>query len=147
MPLATSNIVTNDRWLFGRATCRIWIALDIVCCTASIVTLCLISIDRFIGVTRPLEYTLLVTRKRLLVGCSGEKFKFWVGFSRPFIIGLDVTDKQPSQFFDEHLEGDRILVNTVNFKDSMKEITTNHHIKMPTLDKHHEKFSVQFNIS
>lgn len=65
MPLAIVQILTDSHWLFGRTMCRIWTALDVICCTASIFTLCIISVDRYIGVTRPLAYSYMVTRGRL----------------------------------------------------------------------------------
>ncbi|CAL8355346.1 unnamed protein product [Merluccius merluccius] len=55
-----------DRWVFGRVFCDVWAALDVLCCTASIMSLCVISIDRFIGVSHPLRYPGIVTERRAL---------------------------------------------------------------------------------
>lgn len=70
MPLAVSNIVTQSKWFYGGVVCKLWISLDVICCTASILTLCAISGDRFVGVTRPLQYPSLVTKRRVLFFCS-----------------------------------------------------------------------------
>ncbi|XP_016128958.1 5-hydroxytryptamine receptor 7-like [Sinocyclocheilus grahami] len=43
-------------WLFGEVFCNIFIGMDVMCCTASIMTLCVISVDRYLGITRPLTY-------------------------------------------------------------------------------------------
>ncbi|XP_072835181.2 alpha-1A adrenergic receptor [Pogona vitticeps] len=51
-------------WIFGRIFCNIWAAVDVLCCTASIMSLCVISIDRYIGVSYPLRYPAIVTEKR-----------------------------------------------------------------------------------
>lgn len=51
-------------WIFGRIFCDIWAALDVLCCTASIMSLCAISIDRYIGVRYSLRYPSIVTEKR-----------------------------------------------------------------------------------
>lgn len=56
-----------DYWVFGRILCDIWAALDVLCCTASIMSLCAISIDRCIGVSFPLRYPSIVTEKRALL--------------------------------------------------------------------------------
>ena len=39
--------------------------MDVLCCTASIYLLLAISIDRYIGVTRPLRYNLVVSKRRI----------------------------------------------------------------------------------
>ncbi|XP_051684639.2 alpha-1A adrenergic receptor isoform X4 [Oryctolagus cuniculus] len=51
-------------WAFGRVFCNIWAAVDVLCCTASIISLCVISIDRYIGVSYPLRYPTIVTQRR-----------------------------------------------------------------------------------
>lgn len=54
-------------WLFGRIFCNIWAAVDVLCCTASIMSLCVISIDRYIGVSYPLRYPSIMTERRGLL--------------------------------------------------------------------------------
>ncbi|KAJ3606055.1 hypothetical protein NHX12_028098 [Muraenolepis orangiensis] len=51
-------------WVFGRTFCTAWAALDVLCCTASILSLCVISIDRCLAVTYPLRYPAMATEKR-----------------------------------------------------------------------------------
>ncbi|XP_057677282.1 alpha-1B adrenergic receptor-like isoform X2 [Corythoichthys intestinalis] len=58
-------------WVFGRIFCDIWAAVDVLCCTASIMSLCVISIDRYIGVRYPLQYPVIVTEKRALLAMLG----------------------------------------------------------------------------
>lgn len=53
-----------DRWVFGRAFCNVWAAVDVLCCTASIMSLCVISVDRYIGVSYPLRYPAIMTTRR-----------------------------------------------------------------------------------
>ncbi|CAL9706814.1 unnamed protein product [Knipowitschia caucasica] len=60
-----------DYWVFGRVFCDIWAALDVLCCTASIMSLCVISIDRYIGVSYPLQYPGIVTETRALLAMLG----------------------------------------------------------------------------
>jgi hypothetical protein len=45
--------------------CRL--AADVLCCTASIYLVLAISIDRYIGVTRPLRYNLIMTKRRVYI--------------------------------------------------------------------------------
>lgn len=59
----------TGNWYFGPIFCDVWAAVDVLCCTASIMSLCVISVDRYIGVTRPLNYYSIVTTKRSTVLC------------------------------------------------------------------------------
>uniref|UniRef100_A0A671MUJ8 Adrenoceptor alpha 1Bb n=1 Tax=Sinocyclocheilus anshuiensis TaxID=1608454 RepID=A0A671MUJ8_9TELE len=58
-------------WVFGRIFCDVWAAVDVLCCTASIMSLCVISIDRYIGVSHPLQYPNIVTGRRALLAMLG----------------------------------------------------------------------------
>ncbi|XP_068178375.1 alpha-1A adrenergic receptor [Antennarius striatus] len=51
-------------WVFGRVFCNIWAAVDVLCCTASILSLCVISIDRYIGVKYCLKYPSIMTERK-----------------------------------------------------------------------------------
>ncbi|XP_062838128.1 alpha-2C adrenergic receptor [Anolis carolinensis] len=55
MPFSLANELLGS-WPFGRAWCRLYLALDVLLCTASIGHLCAISLDRYWSVTRAVEY-------------------------------------------------------------------------------------------
>lgn len=63
--------VVNDisgRWHFGQTFCSIWISSDVMCSTASILNLCVISLDRYIHIRDPLRYDRwMTTRKAVLI--------------------------------------------------------------------------------
>ncbi|XP_056627734.1 5-hydroxytryptamine receptor 7 [Triplophysa dalaica] len=56
MPFVSITDLIGGQWIFGRLFCNVFIAMDVMCCTASIMTLCVISIDRYLGITKPLTY-------------------------------------------------------------------------------------------
>ncbi|KAG9259616.1 alpha-1D adrenergic receptor [Astyanax mexicanus] len=51
-------------WVFGRVFCNIWAAVDVLCCTASILSLCIISVDRYVGVKYCLRYPTIMTERK-----------------------------------------------------------------------------------
>jgi len=60
----SATLETIDRWVFGEAFCDVWAAMDVLCCTASILSLCVISVDRYVGVTRPLQHSVIMSERR-----------------------------------------------------------------------------------
>uniref|UniRef100_T1IJG8 G-protein coupled receptors family 1 profile domain-containing protein n=1 Tax=Strigamia maritima TaxID=126957 RepID=T1IJG8_STRMM len=63
LPFSTAYEVL-DVWLFGTIWCKMWLAVDVWLCTASILNLCVISLDRYLAVTRPVSYPNLMSPPR-----------------------------------------------------------------------------------
>ncbi|XP_061194619.1 5-hydroxytryptamine receptor 1D-like [Saccostrea echinata] len=55
MPFSLSNEVMGY-WYFGSVWCDLWKAIDVLLCTASILSICLISLDRYWCITKALTY-------------------------------------------------------------------------------------------
>ncbi|NXD07110.1 DRD3 protein, partial [Nothocercus nigrocapillus] len=56
MPWVVYLEVTGGVWTFSRICCDIFVTMDVMMCTASILNLCAISIDRYTAVVRPVQY-------------------------------------------------------------------------------------------
>uniref|UniRef100_A0A915DFX0 G-protein coupled receptors family 1 profile domain-containing protein n=1 Tax=Ditylenchus dipsaci TaxID=166011 RepID=A0A915DFX0_9BILA len=72
MPLSLIDLLHNHNWLFGHLLCSIWATSDVLLCTASILNLCIISLDRYMAITSPLKYPR--TRSRFMALCSPPWF-------------------------------------------------------------------------
>ncbi|XP_018334011.1 tyramine receptor 1 [Agrilus planipennis] len=59
------------RWIFGIHVCKMWLTSDVLCCTASILNLCAIALDRFWAITDPINYAQKRTLKRVLLMIAG----------------------------------------------------------------------------
>lgn len=55
MPFSLANEIMGY-WIFGYWWCDIYSAMDVLLCTASIMNLCLISLDRYWSITQAVEY-------------------------------------------------------------------------------------------
>uniref|UniRef100_A0A3Q3E106 Dopamine receptor D3 n=1 Tax=Labrus bergylta TaxID=56723 RepID=A0A3Q3E106_9LABR len=84
--------VVGGAWLFSRLYCNIFVTLDVMMCTASILNLCAISIDRYTAVVMPVLYnTTHRSRKRVFMMIA----TVWVlafAVSCPLLFGFNTTD-------------------------------------------------------
>lgn len=66
MPVSTLYTVAG-RWTLGQVVCDFWLSSDITCCTASILHLCVIALDRYWAITDAVEYSAKRTPRRAAV--------------------------------------------------------------------------------
>ncbi|XP_041924830.1 D(3) dopamine receptor [Alosa sapidissima] len=92
MPWAVYLEVMGGAWLFSRLYCNVFVTLDVMMCTASILNLCAISIDRYTAVVMPVLYnTTHSSRKRVSIMIAAV----WVlafTVSCPLLFGFNTTD-------------------------------------------------------
>ncbi|XP_037093414.1 probable G-protein coupled receptor No18 [Pollicipes pollicipes] len=54
-----------ELWVLGRYVCQLWLTCDILCCTSSILNLCVIALDRYWAITDPINYANKRTIRRV----------------------------------------------------------------------------------
>ncbi|KAL7394827.1 hypothetical protein ABVT39_004945 [Epinephelus coioides] len=69
LPFSALLQLTNE-WPLGPSFCNFYISMDVMLCTASILTLLAISVDRYLAVTMPLRYASLVLPWRVAVAMA-----------------------------------------------------------------------------
>ncbi|MCJ8741553.1 hypothetical protein PDJAM_G00072020 [Pangasius djambal] len=70
MPPAMLNVLCGT-WVLSPGFCPIWLCFDVMCCSASILNLCVISLDRYLLIISPLRYKQRMTPPRALLLVGG----------------------------------------------------------------------------
>lgn len=70
MPFNVAYLLLG-KWIFGIHLCKLWLTCDVLCCTASILNLCAIALDRYWAITDPINYAQKRTLKRVLGTIAG----------------------------------------------------------------------------
>lgn len=117
MPFSALYEVLEHMWFFGMDWCDVWRSLDVLFSTASILNLCVISLDRYWAITDPITYPMRMSGRRaaFLIAavwvCSGTISFPAIAWWRA-VRTEDVPDfKCP---FTEHL-GYLIFSSTISF--------------------------------
>ncbi|KAI6190402.1 Muscarinic acetylcholine receptor gar-3 [Aphelenchoides bicaudatus] len=87
----------NGRWGIGWGLCQVWLSIDYLMSNASVLSLLLISFDRYFSITRPLTYRPRRTTRKALFAISFAyiiSLVLWppwiIGW--PYIEGIPATD-------------------------------------------------------
>lgn len=64
VPFEAITQLLNRRWIFGNTWCELWHSFDVLLSTASILNLCVISLDRYWAICTPMSYPRRMTSKR-----------------------------------------------------------------------------------
>ncbi|XP_008938210.1 PREDICTED: D(2) dopamine receptor isoform X3 [Merops nubicus] len=80
-------------WRFTKIHCDIFVTLDVMMCTASILNLCAISIDRYTAVAMPMLYNTRYSSKRRVTVMISVVWVLSFAISCPLLFGLNNTDE------------------------------------------------------
>uniref|UniRef100_A0AAY4AEB7 G-protein coupled receptors family 1 profile domain-containing protein n=1 Tax=Denticeps clupeoides TaxID=299321 RepID=A0AAY4AEB7_9TELE len=81
-------------WRFSRLHCDILLTLDVMMCTASILNLCAISIDRYTAVAMPMLYNTRYSSRRRVALMIAVVWFLSFAISCPLLFGLNNTASQ-----------------------------------------------------
>lgn len=98
-------------WIFGSLWCSVWLAVDVWTCTASILHLVVISLDRYIAVTHPITYPNIMTSKRAKLLILGAWILSFV-ICFPPLVGWNEKDTDDSNESNNALNISSVSVMT-----------------------------------
>ncbi|XP_028838186.1 5-hydroxytryptamine receptor 2C-like [Denticeps clupeoides] len=113
MPISLSSILYKHSWPFPRVLCPLWIYLDVLLSTSSIMHLCAISVDRYIGIRNPIKYSQFNSLNKTVVKIA-MVWSVSVVLSLPVpIIGLQNQEKV---FVNDKCElNDKLFISVGSF--------------------------------
>uniref|UniRef100_A0A8C9K569 5-hydroxytryptamine receptor 2C n=1 Tax=Panthera tigris altaica TaxID=74533 RepID=A0A8C9K569_PANTA len=93
MPLSLLAILYDYVWPLPRYLCPVWISLDVLFSTASIMHLCAISLDRYVAIRNPIEHSRFNSRTKAIMKIA-IVWAISIGVSVPIpVIGLRDEEK------------------------------------------------------
>ncbi|XP_069616326.1 5-hydroxytryptamine receptor 2A [Ranitomeya imitator] len=93
MPISMLNILYDYEWPLHRKLCPVWIYLDVLFSTASIMHLCAISLDRYIAIRNPIHHSRFNSRTKAFTKIIAV-WTISVGISMPVpVFGLQDDSK------------------------------------------------------
>ncbi|XP_044153031.1 5-hydroxytryptamine receptor 2A-like [Bufo gargarizans] len=88
MPVSLITILYDYIWPLPQKLCPVWIFLDVLFSTASIMHLCAISLDRYVAIRNPIEHSRFNSRTKALMKIAAV-WTISMGISMPIpVIGL-----------------------------------------------------------
>ncbi|NP_001038208.1 5-hydroxytryptamine receptor 2B isoform X1 [Danio rerio] len=113
MPIALVTVLYNSTWPLADFLCPIWLFLDVLFSTASIMHLCAISLDRYIAIKKPIQHSQFKSRAKVLAKIA-LVWLISIGIAIPIPIkGLQFFDHPNITFNKNHT----CLLSPEGFRD------------------------------
>ncbi|CAI9723024.1 Dopamine D2-like receptor [Octopus vulgaris] len=100
-----------ERWTLSDQLCDAWVASDVMYCTASILNLTAISVDRFIAVTQPIKYSKHKNSKRVYIMIM-LVWLISIAIAAPIALGVNYSDKR-RQFVCAFFNSDFLIYSSM----------------------------------
>ncbi|OAF70312.1 hypothetical protein A3Q56_01925 [Intoshia linei] len=96
MPLSLTHEIYKT-WFFGNFTCKLYLSLDVLFCTASIYHIGLISLERYFMIRQPIKY-IKYESMRLKMFCIFFIWIFSIIISIPSVLGWSIPNEIDNHF-------------------------------------------------
>ncbi|CAI4223736.1 unnamed protein product [Auanema sp. JU1783] len=107
MPLSLLDLLYEHRWPLGKLLCGVWATSDVLLCTASILNLCAISLDRYMAITSPLKYTRTRSRGMAVGLLSSVWILSFIVCTPPWIVpGWNIFEQSKQQQLSKNVSAD-----------------------------------------
>jgi len=137
LPFSSVNEVLGW-WPFGRVWCSAWLAIDVWVCTASILNLCAISLDRYLAISRPFRYPLLMSPTRAKVAVA-VVWSLALAICLPPLLGWrdsNATAARPSNVDVDLDHSVKTIADSKAGSRSLREISAFNDCSYRTVDAH-----------
>lgn len=98
MPLSATVELRGRKWPFGGTFCNIYISLDVMLCTCSILTLLAISVNRYLAISSPLSHSQRITPRRVTLAIVSIWLLSLAAAFLPIHLGWNTSDYRVQNF-------------------------------------------------
>ncbi|KAG8239354.1 hypothetical protein J437_LFUL019082 [Ladona fulva] len=126
--LVMTTAGVNDlmgRWPFGPALCDAWVAADVLCSTASILSLCAVALDRHLHIKDPLRYGRRMSRYAVAAGVGAVWLLSALTSFLPISLGLHRPSSDPPPLLPPTATPSEVPSVTTNTLNSSFEVLPN----------------------
>ncbi|XP_070540444.1 histamine H2 receptor-like [Ptychodera flava] len=92
LPFSTAAIAHPEAWLYGATWCNLWVSIDVCACTASVLNLFVIAVDRYIAISSPFTYHVRLSTTKAVTAIAVVWVASLLMSVFPIMAGLNTPD-------------------------------------------------------